>query len=331
MYVGSYDDGIFASTDHGATWNRANTGFGPATRIQVESFVVDPLTPTTLYASIGAPHYFPFKSIDGGGGWDPLPRSIFAVYCISKIAVDPFDSAKVYAGLELGGVCGGGVLRSTDGGATWTQAGAPEIRVSAIALDPVTPDTLYIGSNYTGGIFKSTDGGATWAECDVPSFVDVAAIAIDPLHPATVYAATSDGVLKSTDGGTHWSLSGPYGYEATLLIDPRDPDVLYFNEYGVQRSVDGGATWRSVIDGLTNVYVHGLAFDPTNPSELYVASAAQQHFSHRSRRALRGRPGVRRSRPVHRRHLRGVAVGRRPAVRSPVAERPRRRVRAASR
>lgn len=279
VYVGSYRDGVFASTDRGVTWNRANTGLGSGFSVEVESFVVDPQTPTTLYASIGSPHYRVFKSTDGGGSWDAFPTSSFAVFCIAKVAVDPFDSARLYAGLERGGTCGGGVLLSTDGGSTWTPTDAPEIKVSAIALDPVTPDTVYIGSYYPGGVFKSTDGGATWAASDVPASAYVTAIAIDPLHPATVYAATMDGVLRSTDGGTHFSLTSPHGgFRGTLVIDPRDPDVVYLGEYGVQRSVDRGATWTYILDGLTNPYLYDLAFDPTNPSELYVASSRNSAF-----------------------------------------------------
>src|SRR5882724_10756771 len=88
------------------------------------------------------------------------------------------------------------------------------VMVTALAIDPLTPTTLYAGT--AGGVFKSMDGGASWSAIGL---INVSALAIDPLTPTTVYAGigTFDmgalgGVFKSTDGGASWN--------AVALIDP---------------------------------------------------------------------------------------------------------------
>src|SRR5438094_875201 len=76
---------------------------------------------------------------------------------VYTLALHPQTATTVYAG-----TCGGGVFKSTDGGATWSASGLTDASVLALALDPQTPTTLYAGT-YGGGVFKSTDGGTTWS------------------------------------------------------------------------------------------------------------------------------------------------------------------------
>ena len=104
-----------------------------------------------------------------------------AVYAL---AINPLNTSTIYAATDIG------VLRSTDGGASWdaTNNGLPSARVTAVALDPSNPSTVYVG---TPGVFKSTDGGETWAPAanGIPSSsLGVAAIAVDPAHPSILYA-----------------------------------------------------------------------------------------------------------------------------------------------
>ena len=73
--------------------------------------------------------------------------------------------------------------------------------VHALAIDPVTPTTLYAGT-FSGCVFKSTDGGGVWSPMSNGLVVATAyTLAIDPATPTTLYAGTWKGVFKSTDGG----------------------------------------------------------------------------------------------------------------------------------
>src|SRR2546427_4268844 len=102
-------------------------------------------------------------------------------------------------------------------------------KITALAIDPQTPTTLYAGT-FDRGVFRSTDGGANWSVTGLTSAY-VTVLAVDPQTPSIVYAGTSgDGVFKSADGGGSWSaintgLSNLY--VADLTIDPEIPTSLY--------------------------------------------------------------------------------------------------------
>ncbi len=97
-----------------------------------------------------------------------------------------------------------GFFRSSDRGATWTvsSAGLRSRNVLAIATDPSSPSTLYVGT--AAAIYGSTDGGRSWVE--LKNELYVTRIVIDPRSPSTLYAATHAGVIKSRDGGSQWAL-----------------------------------------------------------------------------------------------------------------------------
>jgi hypothetical protein len=82
------------------------------------------------------------------------------------------------------------VLKSTDGGGNWLEIGPQGQGVSTLAIDPVTPTTLYVGGS---GVFKSTDGGASWRAFNtgLPPTIQVNSLVINPLTPAILYAGTA--------------------------------------------------------------------------------------------------------------------------------------------
>jgi hypothetical protein len=115
---------------------------------------------------------------------------------IYALAIDPATSTTLYAGTY-----GGGVFKSTNGGANWSavNTGLPTYTsVHALAIDPATPTTLYAGTS--GGVLKSTDGGGTWSAFNTGlTTTDVRALAISPAPqgtlspPSTLYAGTDGG------------------------------------------------------------------------------------------------------------------------------------------
>src|SRR6266705_2670433 len=103
--------------------------------------------------------------------------------------------------------------------------------IPALAIDPLTPTTLYAGTYGGGGLFKSTDGGANWVA--VGSLTYISDLAIDPLTPTTLYAGIDSwGVYKSTDGGASWNATG-LGVASSLAIDPLTPTTLYAGTLGI--------------------------------------------------------------------------------------------------
>ncbi|MGA3092443.1 MAG: hypothetical protein ABSD75_27890 [Terriglobales bacterium] len=170
-------------------------------------------------------------------------------------------------------------------------------RMTAIAVDPNTPDTVYVGGA-EGGVWKSTNGGAAWTPItDSQPSLAIGSIAIDPTNSQNIYVGTGEenfngdgyygaGILKSTDGGSSWALmgGGPGGtfsvcesgagtlnsrfsgsYIGSIAVDPGNNQVVlatvdYCPASGVYRSADGGNTWTAVLAGnLNNIQAAGTS------------------------------------------------------------------------
>jgi photosystem II stability/assembly factor-like uncharacterized protein len=278
LYAGTWNGGVFKSTDSGGTWAAANTGL-PTTYIYIQALAINPTTPATLYAgtSDGV-----FKSTDSGGTWAAANTGL-TYLDVTALAINPTTPATLYAGTYVGGV-----FKSTDSGGTWAAAstGLTNLDVTALAINPTAPATLYAGTR-PYGFFKSTDSGGTWADASTgltnPSMVS--ALAINPMTPATLYAGTypaalygdGGGVFKSTDSGGTWAaastgLTYPWMVEnlfvRALAINPTTPATLYAGTSdGVFKSTDSGGTWAGT---GPNQYVDALAINPTTPATLYA-------------------------------------------------------------
>ncbi len=145
--------------------------------------------------------------------------------------------------IAYAGSASGGLFKSTDGGLTWTPKTdyLPMLAIGHMAIDPVNPDIIYIGTGegsnnwdavHGDGIYKSTDGGESWTNVmeGVINEIDLAVnyIAIHPDDPSLIFAATTYGdgtgaLMRSTNAGGEWKavLNGP---ARTVLIDRGKPD-----------------------------------------------------------------------------------------------------------
>jgi photosystem II stability/assembly factor-like uncharacterized protein len=272
--------GVFKSADRGVTWTQTGTGLPDAT---VYSLAGDPLSEGTLFAGTGGGLY---KTTDGATTWVPLPTPpvIYGNPWVTSIAVDPQTSSTVYAAtspvyIGLGNFAGGGVLKTIDGGDSWTLLSNTLVGkyTGPIVIDPHESSTLYIASGPT--LFKSTDGGASTVPLsfgiDLGS-VAVTSVAIDD-YAGTVYAGTSGaGIFKSTDGGSIWIRINRGLTElrvGAIAIDRSAPATLYVGtRAGVFRSEDSGATWQSFSTGLANSGIQSLAIAIGGPKTIYAGT-----------------------------------------------------------
>lgn len=118
---------------------------------QVQQVVLNPITPTTVYAvsrQVGL-----FRSRDGGANW-----SYVLAGGAEDLAVDPLEPRRLYLG--------GGMQRSDDGWVTMTT-GLTDSQVSALVFCPTNPMTMYVGT-LNGNLFVSANGGASWAFLSQP-------------------------------------------------------------------------------------------------------------------------------------------------------------------
>jgi hypothetical protein len=113
--------------------------------------------------------------------------------------------------------------------------------VRDLAIHPDMPQVLLAAINDPSpgaiGIFKSTDGGATWETSSAGlENSQVLGLAVDPLMPSCVYAATWGGLFRSTDGGASWSrASGTFGQIPIFSISVsvyEDRTIVYVGTVG---------------------------------------------------------------------------------------------------
>lgn len=125
-----------------------------------------------------------------------------------------------------------GLLRSTDGGATWAPANGslagPDLAVRSVALHPENPLIMLRagGRGAEGRLWKTTDGGQTWTQLALagdfdgagPSALCGEVVAFDLKTPHTLYVGCeSKGFFKSTDGGETWHCLGLAGERITAV------------------------------------------------------------------------------------------------------------------
>jgi len=275
--------GVYKTINGASSWALANNGLNNSF---VQSVTVNPANPNVLYAglsdfaSVSTTNVGVSRSFDGGATWslasdgllDPFTQRTSPIY---DIVVDPTNPSRLYA------AGAGGVFKSFDGGDNWepSDTGIDGNRYGFdIAINLVSPSTLYLATTNGYGLYRSTDYGANW------SLVRSAyAFAMDPASPNVLYAAETSGlgVSKSTDGGDTWGSPVPACSSLNVLAVAADSSAVYAGCYapgGVWKSTDGGVTWNPSNDGLSNLFVTSLLADPAHPNTIY-AGANQNLFN----------------------------------------------------
>ena len=241
---------VFKSTDGGATWtDSVSPNINGCDNIH--ALVLAPSDPATLYIT----------NFDDTSGdtWSPVIRTTdraetwtyLGYPVLNVLAVDPLDSRIVYGGTfdfepyytDLAN----GVLKSSNGGATWEPTGLSNVGISALTVDPRNSRVIYAA---TGRIYD--------------------------------YNRQFQGLFKTIDGGPNWvainrglsQFIGSRSNITALVVDSDDPNVVYLamSGGGIFRSIDGGTMWSAFNDGLGNLNVRSLALAPGIPNTLYAAT-----------------------------------------------------------
>lgn len=237
---------------------------------RLTAIAVHPTDSHTIY--IGGAQGGVWKTTDGGAFWTPLTDGECSL-AMGHIVIDPVDPEIVYAGtgeqhFSLDSYYGCGVLRSEDGGSSWTQLGEAvfvregesNAKISRLDVDPSNagdPATTTVLAASDFGLFRSEDGGETWELVLSGIATDLVR---DPSDSQVLYAAIRyEGVFKSTDGGLSWDqLTGGLPAQnvsrINLALAPSAPDVVFAsfqhrtesNLMGIWRTGDGGLNWTQV-------------------------------------------------------------------------------------
>jgi photosystem II stability/assembly factor-like uncharacterized protein len=289
----SVGDGIYKSTDAGATWAHLGLRDGQ----QIPQIIVDPRNPDRVFAAVLGHPYGPneergiFRSLDGGKTFE---RVLYVDENTggSELAFDPSNTSIVYAGLcesrqgpwENAAWTGtnGGLFKSTDGGTTWRklEPAAPDAAVQInIGISPSNPRRIYAAVALVRGtaLFRSDDAGASWtrlADTRPAGRIgggDLPRMAVHPSDPDTVFVVSTVS-WKSTDGGrTFRAFKGAPGGDdyQNLWINPANPDIiLYASDQGAVITVNGGDSWSSWYNQPTAQLYHAAA-DNAFPYRVY--------------------------------------------------------------
>ncbi len=237
---------------------------------QITCIAMNPVDSSTLVATSSAGGIW--KSVDGGNNWN-LAFAAYPAMGFTSIVYDPNNANTLYAvtgdyrtsGWGYGFTYG--LIRSTDGGATWSGSLTPMYAtyqnryvMSRVLVNPLLSQTLLISGGL--GIHKSTDGGATWVASS-PVLSNVRTILYMPGDTTVVYASTDVAFYKSTDGGvTFTQVTNGFPVtnisKANLAVTANAPNNVYalisdsLSDFkGFYKSMDMGSTWTELYDHST--------------------------------------------------------------------------------
>jgi photosystem II stability/assembly factor-like uncharacterized protein len=282
---------LYRSTDRGESWARIHSGLAGPEPWPLEAY--DPRRPRTLYGlGLDLDAELVLRSANGGKTWRRLPIPYdcaedgpHCTVAVNALTLDPeHPDTLLVAGSYTSPLTGGTfLLRSDDGGATWTELPSSVGDLKTLTFAPGRGGALYGAT--CRRLFKSGNGGLSWRRVGrgLPDRLCTGnrvnrALAVDPRDPRRVYIGTEEGgVFASEDGGETFK-ARDRGLEAAsritaLLVDPADPTRIYAAspERGVFRWNARLRRWTPLDSGLPLRSFRGiLALDPQPPSTLYA-------------------------------------------------------------
>lgn len=296
LYLATEYAGILKSNDSGDTFQPVNFGFANHSLTQITG------RGSRLFASSNYEGRYGgiFSSIDGGLNWT-LRANDDALMGrkLNSLAEATSHGDLLFAASE------DGVIKSADGGKTWTRLvsqpksvdlhhpGVERIHVNALrAVDLERPekdkdksDKLVLLAATDSGLFRSANGGLVWQAVKAPGITGFPVLAIyaPPRGAARLMARTRSGLFRSSDSGLTWQ-SAALPDESYYLYDiafssESDSPILAATSRGVLRSVDEGGHWSLVTEGVPASTVESVRFHPERKLEAFLVQYGKVYRS----------------------------------------------------
>ncbi|HMS64895.1 MAG TPA: T9SS type A sorting domain-containing protein [Ignavibacteria bacterium] len=267
MYIAAAQGGVWKTTDNGLNWIVLTDYLGS---IASGDIAIDPNNPNILYYGTGELNYSAdsqygdgiYKSTDAGLSWIQIAPATTVGTRISKIIIDPTNSATVYcAGVS-------GVFKSTNSGLNWVNNLV--LNTTSLNFSPADPQIIYAASGSgPSAIYKTTNGGINWnlsMNGITSSSGRRVQLAISNDNPDYLYASIAGstgalyGLFRSTDAGVNWTLqnsttnymSSQGWYDNAVTVIPGNPNGVIVAGLDVYSSTNGGVTLTKKSTWSTN-------------------------------------------------------------------------------
>jgi photosystem II stability/assembly factor-like uncharacterized protein len=298
VWVGTqFDAHIYRSPDGGESWEQRDNGIiYSAGEHSVRGITVDPNNPNVVYAALedgaggGGTHGEVYKSTNAGLNW---ARIWYGDNLARYVWIDPNDTDRLFVSTGIfdrdaananpdGSDGGVGILRSENGGGTWTVLneanGLGGLFVPSLFMHPTNPNVLLAavtagsgdfqaGNPTAPGVYLTQEDGDAWQQLFATSGE---AVEIAVSDPNVWYAASTGVIFRSDDAGQTWqdfpmvTTDRESGIPIDLQVDPRDARRIFVNSYGGGNmlSTDGGETWADASRGYTGAAITAVAVAP---------------------------------------------------------------------
>jgi len=269
IYAAYHQDGIWRSSDAGASWEHKTNTASPIGR----AIEVVPNTQTVYYGAWTTSGVDTrggiFKSTDGGENWTQKSTGInqFNIYPGNGIAINLQNPNSIYIA-----TWGRGVYKTGNGGDLWTDAGLPFSEIYSVGIDPTSGSNVFAGTN--GDSFYAWNQAiSTWVQSQTElTGSPVTSMVSSSTDSSILYGSTSDGgVSKSIDHGVTWigfNNTLPDRIIHNLVAHPTNPNLLFAltDTAGLYRyDLGSGTGWTAVGSGLPAAFGYEPAFGPFHP------------------------------------------------------------------
>jgi uncharacterized repeat protein (TIGR01451 family) len=281
IYAGTQGSGIWTSSDGAQTWSHSTSGLGSG-QSYVNTLLVDPQTPTTVYAGLSQV----FKTTNSGATWTAISQSGNGPGGNTVYALAMDNAGTLYA------LTTNQLYALAAGSTTWTAHTMPGAGFGSLVANPAIPNTspatLYAGATVSpNSLYVSTNGGSTWSVIASGTVTDVMSLAFSA-DGSTLYAGTqTQGVYtcvtstqtcaQATATNTYNSIVAPYVRSIAVV----GSTAYAATSFDIFQSTNSGTTWTDIAPTAAAMDANDLnavAIDTANANNVYVGTSTQDAY-----------------------------------------------------